>query len=333
MADRGRKARPISSRLCDERCQEYCQRKHKERLKSIKSRTDTSAPKCMNMPHMMSGNNHKKNYYDGVRAQQILKDNALLLEKMSSITSQMRVLKPWRARSSLNFKPGYYYDSNSSSTFVDNRLSLPVGAVACGGKSEFSKLEAAKQLLKENQKILSAIQSRKPSISYLEHARHDSLNTSRVRMISSYRGPESARYTPERRRYSNSLSDGGSFGGLHATQSLGSIGLYGERSSMSMRTSPRGQPYGRGLRSAGSARTLHTSFAHGTRPSTAPNKARASSRYAATQSLSAQLVNALGSALPPTSTDWAPSRTNSINGRQGPLESEPSLVAEASAPA
>lgn len=109
--------------------------------------------------------------------------------------------------------------------FVDNHLNLAPGH-SRGGRSIFSKMESAKDILKEvndlnladclldlsfekgckrgtraipqNQKILSAIQTTKPFVSSMDHRRHDAINMERVRMLSSYRGPESARYMPQR---------------------------------------------------------------------------------------------------------------------------------------
>eukprot|EP00193_Tetraselmis_chui_P015948 CAMPEP_0177793944 /NCGR_PEP_ID=MMETSP0491_2-20121128/25365_1 /TAXON_ID=63592 /ORGANISM="Tetraselmis chuii, Strain PLY429" /LENGTH=314 /DNA_ID=CAMNT_0019316533 /DNA_START=193 /DNA_END=1138 /DNA_ORIENTATION=+ len=194
MADRGRRARPISSRLCDQKYQDYCDKLHKERIAGMKGRSDHSRPKSMDFKHMQTGNNVKKNYLETQRLNKIHLENTRLLDKMEEINQTKIEFKPWRARSSLGFKAGYYYDSHTAQAVTDHHLRL-LPSQPRGGTSAFARKTEVIHIMKENHKILDAIQRGKPQIRFDKFEKDHDRNTQYINRLSMYYGPETARFT------------------------------------------------------------------------------------------------------------------------------------------
>mmetsp|Transcript_43185 Transcript_43185/g.102472 ORF Transcript_43185/g.102472 Transcript_43185/m.102472 type:complete len:423 (+) Transcript_43185:145-1413(+) len=305
MADRGRRARPLSSHLVEERYQQYCQRLHLERLANIKSRTDSSPPKTMNLKHMKPGNNHKLNYFKTQRDKEIVRENEVLLKKMTSITEHSRTLKPWSARSTLDYKPGYYYDPVSSQAFVQTKLFIDPSHPR-GGRSAFSKSEEMRHIVNENKKLIRSMNGQKPFLRTAELEREDLKNLSRMRMISSYRGPESSRYLPQRPYSSPYLM---SSGRKIATYN-GPGALINPRSRNPNARKPPMALHDRGISTAPTVLDGRSE----TRPSTTSGAGR---RFGDAQSRAGRsdrrTTRELATSLPPTSEDWVPSRGNSLH--------------------
>eukprot|EP00873_Tetraselmis_striata_P046660 jgi/Tetstr1/466924/TSEL_011378.t1 len=247
MADRGRRARPISSRICDQKYQDYCDKLHKERLQSMKGRSDHSRPHTMSLTHMQTGNNAKKNYIASQRLKQINLDNTRLLDKMAEINQTKIEFKPWYARASLGFKPGYYYDSRTAQAVTDHHLKLQPSQPR-GGESPYAKKTKMLEIMKENHKILGAIQHGKPMVRFDKFEEDHHRVTERLKKCSMYHGPESHRYMPKSR--------------------IGSARTPGRFSGLYTRTAPTtpASSYMRGSREAGM----------GLRPETAPDNMRRS---------------------------------------------------------
>eukprot|EP00798_Chlamydomonas_sp_ICE-L_P006293 gene6293-2926_t len=125
MADRGRKAQPVSSHTCDEKWQAHCQKLHKQRLDKMKKRIDNAEPEC-NSLNIDKFNNPKRRMLDLERQTEIDNENRHLLDKMIKIKNfdSTKVFKPWLGRTTFQWKPGAYYDPASNTKCVDHNSKL-----------------------------------------------------------------------------------------------------------------------------------------------------------------------------------------------------------------
>ncbi|MEW5298773.1 MAG: hypothetical protein WDW38_000487 [Sanguina aurantia] len=203
MADRGRKAFPVASTVLEERWVAQCKAMHKQRLRDIKSRVDTAEPECTNI---LSDTSHNPKRAQLVRQFEVDLENRSLLEKLMRIKNPdtQQPSKPWLARPTCQVNGGVYFHPSSSTTCSGHINSAMASsprsihhASARPGSAPAPTFHAQQiymHTLNENSKLLEAIASSKSLYSVKALGQQHSLDRVRVRAISNFKGPESARY-------------------------------------------------------------------------------------------------------------------------------------------
>ncbi|GIL84605.1 hypothetical protein Vretimale_14575 [Volvox reticuliferus] len=212
MADRGRKAFPVSSHLCDERWQRHCMELHKQRLSDMKHRIDNTKPETFDLV-LSKG---KRQMLDKERQTEVDRENAILLQKMVRIKEQdtRAVFRPWTARSTFQWKVGHYYDPATNTKTLDHinltssvsPRSIHYFALTRPGTAppDVTARLRDMEIQVDNTKLLRAITTMRTHYSNEVFERRHAEESILVSRISNFRGPDSARYQPPGRSISAS---------------------------------------------------------------------------------------------------------------------------------
>ncbi|GIL66020.1 hypothetical protein Vafri_19640 [Volvox africanus] len=212
MADRGRKAFPVSSHLCDERWQRHCMDLHKQRLSDMKHRIDNTKPETFDLV-LSKG---KRQMLDKERQTEVDRENAILLQKMVRIKEQdtRAVFRPWTARSTFQWKVGHYYDPATNTKTLDHinltssvsPRSIHYFALTRPGTAppDVTARLRDMEIQVDNTKLLRAITTMRTHYSNEVFERRHAEESILVSRISNFRGPDSARYQPPGRSISAS---------------------------------------------------------------------------------------------------------------------------------
>ncbi|PNW74459.1 hypothetical protein CHLRE_12g484900v5 [Chlamydomonas reinhardtii] len=212
MADRGRKAFPVSSHVCDEKWQRHCMDLHKQRLTDMKHRIDTEKPETFDM-QLSKG---KRAMLEKERQYEIDRENAILLQKMVRIKEQdtRAVFRPWTARSTFQWKLGHYYDPSTGTKTLDHinltssvsPRSIHYYALSRPGTAppDVTARMRDMQIQSDNTKLLRTITTMRSVYSVDDLERRHVEESVLVNRISNFRGPETARYNPPGRSASAS---------------------------------------------------------------------------------------------------------------------------------
>ncbi|GFR46404.1 hypothetical protein Agub_g7986, partial [Astrephomene gubernaculifera] len=204
MADRGRKAFPVSSHLCDERWQRHCMDLHKQRLADMKHRIDNTKPETFDLV-LSKG---KRQMLDKERQTEVDRENAILLQKMVRIKEQdtRAVFRPWTARSTFQWKVGHYYDPATNTKTLDHinltssvsPRSIHYFALTRPGTAppDVTARLRDMEIQVDNTKLLRAITTMRSRYSVEKLERQHNEESILVNRISNFRGPEHARYHP-----------------------------------------------------------------------------------------------------------------------------------------
>ncbi|EFJ42008.1 hypothetical protein VOLCADRAFT_107439 [Volvox carteri f. nagariensis] len=200
MADRGRKAFPVSSHLCDERWQRHCMDLHKQRLVDMKHRIDNTKPETFDLV-LSKG---KRQMLDKERQTEVDRENAILLQKMVRIKEQdtRAVFRPWTARSTFQWKVGHYYDPATNTKTLDHinltssvsPRSIHYFALTRPGTAppDVTARLRDMEIQVDNTKLLRAITTMRTHYSNEVFERRHAEESILVNRISNFRGPESA---------------------------------------------------------------------------------------------------------------------------------------------
>ncbi|GLC37664.1 hypothetical protein PLESTB_000799900 [Pleodorina starrii] len=212
MADRGRKAFPVSSHLCDERWQRHCMDLHKQRLSDMKHRIDNTKPETFDLV-LSKG---KRQMLDKERQTEVDRENAILLQKMVRIKEQdtRAVFRPWTARSTFQWKVGHYYDPATNTKTLDHinltssvsPRSIHYFALTRPGTAppDVTARLRDMEIQVDNTKLLRAITTMRTHYSNEEFERRHAEESILVSRISNFRGPDGFRYQPPGRSISAS---------------------------------------------------------------------------------------------------------------------------------
>lgn len=196
MADRGRKAFPVSSPVIFEYDCEQRYKIHKNRVSSARSVVNTAPPEDFLHFHY----NAKKCMKQAERLYDVERANRILLEKMTKYQefNGAQHLRPWASRGTVNFKNGMVYRQGTG-LHIDN-LNVPVNAGTIGGsmKTDYTRRKALEKEARDNMRMRDKIEAAKPVYS-AEKLQHEYLeNVSRIDRLSTFRGPSSASHRSTR---------------------------------------------------------------------------------------------------------------------------------------
>ncbi|KAG1668135.1 hypothetical protein FOA52_005127 [Chlamydomonas sp. UWO 241] len=207
MADRGRKANPVSSAICEERWRKKEAADARKRLAKVRKEVDTSQPVSLQFKTDVF-NNPKKQQQMQMQQEKIDTANKFLLEKLIKIraTDTASSMRPFLGRSTFQWGAGQYYDPVTNLKCVDHVNTSMCASprsihhhqhVRQTGSVTFADTQRSMSTLLENSRILRRINGVVSAYDVGAMEEEHEANQGHVLRLSMFRGPRDAYFMPE----------------------------------------------------------------------------------------------------------------------------------------